>query len=93
MSDTTNKLKPDFSHRLHGHPDDNALDGMLNTIGIMVERASGLLEVAIDHIYSDATYPMVLYAASAELKDIDAVIAAFHKADQEETAKPTNLTP
>ena len=76
MNDTTNKLKPDFSHRLHGYPDDNALDEMLNTFGIMVERASGLLQVAIDHIYSDETYPLVLYAARAELEDMDAVLSA-----------------
>lgn len=87
MNDTTNKLKPDFIHRMHGHPDDNAIDATLNTIGIMVERASGLLQVAIDHIYSDEKYPMVLYAASAELEDIDAVIAAFHRSTVETTAE------
>lgn len=88
MSDTTNNiLKPDFSHRLHGHPGDNAQDEMLNTLGIMVERASGLLQVAIDHIYSDETYPLVLYAARAELEDMDAVLAAFHRSTVQTTAE------
>jgi len=79
-------LKPDFSHRLaHSNDDDASIeDQLIDSIGLMTERARGVLNSLMVQFESeDATKvstPMItsaLYAVDSEIEDIRAVVNAY----------------
>lgn len=79
----------DFSHRLNGIGA-NPLDDMEVTISIMTERALGVLHsIAVQFEQtnagkvSDALLCGAIYSAIAEIEDMNAVIKAFIKLQEQ----------
>ena len=79
-------LKPDFSHRLaHSNDDDASIeDQLIDSIGLMTERARGVLNSLMVQFESDdvsrvstTLVAQVLYAVESEIEDIRAVVTAY----------------
>jgi hypothetical protein len=89
---TRPKIIVDFSHRL-SHPEVDEPFELLESVGMMADRAYGILSVLLDQVecsntglLSGAVMSGVLDAAVQEIKDIKAVINAFYRSEHAESA-------
>lgn len=83
MSDNTqtNPLNVDFSHRLAIPSDDLA-----DNIGLMTDRATGILQLLISHFERERNLIVcsALDAVQQEIRDIQALADAYSKAQRSE---------
>lgn len=77
--DPPDNLNIDFSHRFEpkGHTD-NEIDRLFHSMGFMVARAEGVLEMLFRATEDDARINAAVDAALCEVKDIGSAIAVLH---------------
>lgn len=75
-----NNLGIDFSHRFENKVcTKNEIDQLFHTLGFMVERAEGVLELLFGSTDDDAPVHRAVDAALCEVKDMSSLIGVLHQ--------------